>query len=66
MTDAATMDILDAADDLLKELARLCFFQLLSLYYVIEQFSTTRILHYQKELPGRLNDLCTKSGFRLD
>ena len=64
MADAAAVDILDAADDLLKELACLSLLQLLAFNYVIEQFSATGILHDQKELPGGLNDLCTSKRFR--
>ena len=43
--DAELMEVLDTTDDLLKEFARLSFFQLLLLNNVVEELTSTDELH---------------------
>jgi len=42
------MDILDAADDLLEELARLGLFQFLALHDVVEELAATGVFHNEE------------------
>lgn len=55
MADANPMYVLDAGDDLLKELACILLLQPFSLDDVIEELTTTRVLHDQKQLLRGLN-----------
>ena len=50
MTDLDLMYVLNSRNNLLGESASLLFSKSLSLDDVVEQFSTTGVLHYQEEL----------------
>ena len=52
--DAELVEVLDAADDLLEELAGLDLFQLLLFDDIVEQFASTHELHYQEQLLWRV------------
>ena len=53
---AKLVEVLDATDDLLEELAGLHLLQLLLLDDVVEKFATTDELHDEEQLLGRLDD----------
>ena len=57
MADATAMNVLDAADDLLKELAGFGFLELLALHDVVEKLAPAGVLHDEKELARSLNYL---------
>ena len=51
------MKVLNPANNLLEEFACLLFLQFLLLHDVVKQLSSTNILHNEKELLGRLDNL---------
>ena len=57
MNDAQFVKVFDTTDDLLEELAGLCFLQLLLLHDVVKEFASVDELHDQKQLLWRLDDL---------
>ena len=56
MYNSEFMEILNTADDLLEEFARLSFLKLLFLDNIIEELTPRHKLHDQEELLRRLND----------
>lgn len=51
MTHPYLVDVLNARDYLLEELAGLLFLESLTLHYVIKQLSATGVLHDEEQLP---------------
>lgn len=48
MANPYLVDVFDTGNDLLRETASLIFLQSLSLNNIVEKFSATGVLHYQK------------------
>lgn len=59
------MEVLDACDNLVKELLGLRLLHSLILYDVIEELAAARILHDQVELLGSLDDLIELDDVRV-
>ena len=57
MDDAQFVQVFDACNDLMKELASLSFLDSLVLHDEVEELTSTRILHDQVELFRRLDYL---------